>query len=171
MANPGYPLYMVEDDSAFRVELGVAESLVGFVNIGDQVEVVMEAADGSESRTIGTVDVIGAAASPGTHNVRVELSLDPVEGLFSGRFVRARVPSGERQQLWVPDTAVFYEGDQAFVWRVSPGGVLSRAPVEVGAIEGDQRPVIRGLSDGDRIVIVPQAGLYAGALVGGAAGE
>ncbi|GEM_PF-445335 len=171
MANPGYPLYMVEDDSAFRVELAVAEGLVGFVGMGDQVEVILEAADGGETRTSGIVDVIGAAASPGTHNVRVELALEPVAGLFSGRFVRARIPSGERSQLWVPVAAVSYEGDQAFVWRVSPAGVISRAPVEVGAPEDERLPVIRGLSDGDRIVAEPQPGLFAGAVISGAAGE
>jgi HlyD family secretion protein len=171
MANPGFPLYMIEDDSAYRVELGVAESLVGFISRGEQVDVVLVAADGSESQTRGTVDVIGAAANPGTHVVRVELTLEPVEGLFSGRFVRARIPSGERSQLWVPSTAVYYEGDQAFVWRVSPAGVLSRAPIEAGVAQAEQLPVIRGLSDGDRVVAAPQPGLYAGALVSGAAGE
>lgn len=171
MANPGFPLYMIEDDSAYRVELGVAESLVGFINHGEQVEVVLEAADGSESRTTGTVAVIGAAANPGTHQVRIELTLEPVEGLFSGRFVRARIPSGEREQLWLPATAVYYEGDQAFVWRVSPSGVLSRVPIEIGVAQGERLPVIRGLSDGDRIVAEPQPGLYAGALVSGTAGE
>lgn len=171
MANPGYPLYMVEDDSAFRVELSVAESLVGFVSMGDQVEVILEAADGGMTRTVGMVDVIGAAANPGTHNVRVELALQPAAGLFSGRFVRARIPSGERSQLWIPAAAVGYEGDQAFVWRVSPGGVISRAPVELGAADDERLPVIRGLSDGDRIVAAPRPGLFAGAVIGGAAGE
>jgi len=171
MANPGYPLYMVEDDSAYRVELAVAESLVGFINLGEQVEVILEDAAGGETRTIGTVDVIGAAANPGTHNVRVELALDSAAGLFSGRFVRARIPSGERSRLWVPASAVFYEGDQAFVWRVSPEGVIGRAPVELGAAQDGRLPLIRGLSDGDRLVAEPQPGLYAGALVAGAAGE
>jgi HlyD family secretion protein len=171
MANPGYPLYMVEDDSAFRVELGVAESLIKFIQMGETVEVLLESADGEELQTTGTVDVIGAAANPGTHNVRVELALDPVDGLFSGRFVRARIPSGERSQLWIPADAVYYEGDQAYVWRVSPGGVISSAAVEIGDEVDDRCPVIRGVSEGDRVVAEVQPGLYAGALVSTAAGE
>jgi len=102
---------------------------------------------------------------------RVELALEPVDGLFSGRFARARIPSGERSQLWIPAAAVYYEGDQAYVWRVSPGKVVSRAPVEIGDEQAGQRPVIRGLSEGDRVVAEVQPGLYAGALVSTAAGK
>lgn len=171
MANPGYPLYMVEDDSSFRVKLEVAESLVSFINMGEQVEVVLDDAAGENTLTTGTVDVIGAAANPGTHNVRVELALEPVEGLFSGRFVRARIPRGERSRLWVPASGVYYEGDQAFVWRVSPEGVIGRALVELGEPQDGRLPVIRGLSEGDRVVAELKPGLYAGALVTGATGE
>jgi RND family efflux transporter MFP subunit len=168
MAIPGHPLYMVEDDSSFRVKLSVPEHLAGGLSWGQDVTVVVDDPAGEGTRSLpATIDVIGAAANPGTHTVDVELVLGEVDGLFSGRFVRVQVPTGEREQLFVPKSAVIREGDQHFVWRASPKGVLNRVPVEIGALEDGKYPVIRGLKDGDRIVSQPTDDLYAGAQVAG----
>ncbi|MBN2082778.1 efflux RND transporter periplasmic adaptor subunit [bacterium] len=166
MASPGYPIYMVEDDSSYRVELSVAEHLLKHLTAGETVEVIVGDEVSGLSVITGTIDVIGAAANPGTHTVKVELQLDSSDGLFSGRFVRVRIPAGEQERLSVPAAAVFVDGEQSYVWRVSENGVISRTAVELGPEEDGVRTVIRGLSDGDRIVAQPQTGMYSGAQVG-----
>ena len=169
MASPGYPIYMVEDDSSFRVELNVAENLAPLLNYDDRVDVIIGDSLGGTTVIDGWVDVIGAAANPGTHTVKVELRLDDTAGLFSGRFVRVRVPAGEQQQMRIPAGAVFFEGEQAFVWRVSDSGVINRTALEIGAGRDGYYPVIRGLSDGDRIISDPSPEMFSGARVDGAA--
>ena len=166
MASPGYPIYMVEDDSSYRVELSVAEHLLPHLTLGETVEVIVGDEYSGLTVITGTVDVIGAAANPGTHTVKVELQLDSSEGLFSGRFVRVRIPAGEQQRLSIPGAAVFVDGEQSYVWRVSDNGVISRTAVELGPDQDGYCPVIRGLSNGDRIVAQPESGMYSGAKVG-----
>ena len=109
--------------------------------------------------------MISAAANPGSHTVRVEVDLDPFDGLFSGRFARLRMPAGKQQALLIPSSSLIREGDLTYVWRVSSGGMLSKAPVELGDSVGENLMVIRGLSEGDRVVVEPSGELYPGARV------
>lgn len=162
---PGHPIYMVADDSSFRVVADVAENLAGQLAINAPVDVVYEKDDGSETDVQGTIAVISAAANPGSHTVRIEIDLEPIEGLFTGRFVRVRVPSGERSELRIPESAIVHDGELAYVWRVSRDGKLNHAPVELGETTEGTVTVIRGLSDGDVVVTEPVDDLYSGARV------
>lgn len=168
LALPGQPILMLEDDRSLRVVLSVPDNLAGGLTLGQPVEVLVEQADGSQQVLSATLAVLGAAADPASHTIRAELALKPAGGLFSGRFVRARVPSGERTTLSIPQTAVVQDGELNYVWRVVAGGVLSKAAVELGTAGGGQVEVVRGLSDGDRIVSAPVPELYPGALLEGA---
>jgi multidrug efflux pump subunit AcrA (membrane-fusion protein) len=168
LATPGYPIYVIEDDSEYRIKFAVPEHLLAGLALGQTVEVVVDAA-GAEITTTGTLDVLGAAADPGTHNVNAEAVLVPVAGLFSGRFARVRIPAGEQEQLRIPASAVFRFEEQDYVWRVSASGVINRAPVETMPASAGLLHVIRGLSAGDRIVTEPTAELFPGAQINGAA--
>ena len=168
LATPGYPIYVIEDDSEYRIKFGVPEHLAGQIALDETVEVAVDAA-GSEIMTTGTIDVLGAAADPGTHNVSAEAVLVPVEGLFSGRFARVRIPTGEEEQLLIPVGAVFSFEEQDYVWRVSASGIINRAPVETKPAGEGMLQVIRGLSGGDRIITAPTPELFSGALISGAA--
>lgn len=161
---PGHPIYMVADDSAFRVVADVAENLASKLAINAPVDVIYET-DGAEAVAGGTIAVISAAANPGSHTVRIEIDLEPIEGLFTGRFVRVRVPTGERSELLIPESAIVREGELTFVWRVSRDGKLNRSPVELGEAVDGTVPVIRGLSEGDQVVTAPVEELYPGAKV------
>jgi multidrug efflux pump subunit AcrA (membrane-fusion protein) len=167
LATPGYPIYVMEDDSAYRIKFAVPEHLLGELALGETVDVVVDAA-GTEIMTTGTIDVLGAAADPGTHNVNAEATLTPVEGLFSGRFARVRIPTGEQRQLLIPASAVFRFEEQDYVWRVSASGVINRAPVETMPGAPGMLQVIRGITAGDRIVTEPTAELFPGAQISGA---
>jgi len=76
-----------------------------------------------------------------------------------------RVPTGERSALLIPESAITREGELTFVWRVSRDGKLNRAPVEIGEATDGMVAVIRGLSEGDRVVTSPVEELYPGAKV------
>ncbi len=168
LSTPGYPIYVLEDDSAYRIKFAVPEHLRGQLALGQAIEVAVDAA-GAEFTTTGTIDVLGAAADPGTHNVNAEAALVRVEGLFSGRFARVRVPTGEQLQLLIPASAVARFEEQDFVWRVSASGVINRAPVETMPAGANMLQVIRGLSAGDRIVTEPAVELFPGAQISEAA--
>jgi RND family efflux transporter MFP subunit len=168
---PGQPIVMVEDVRSFRVQLAVPDNLLATLKQGQQLEVLLEGADGEQSVTMGKIVVLGAAADAASHTVKAELALTPVPGLFSGRFARIRLPAGAKTTLAIPLSAVLHEGDVSYVWRVSPSGVLAQVPVEIGPARDGQVPVVRGLSADDVIVTAPTPELFAGAHVTGAAAK
>lgn len=167
LAIPGQPILMVEDVRGFRAQLAVPDNLLSSLTQGQKLEVVLERADGVQTATSGRIVVLGAAADPASHTVKVELALAPTPGLFSGRFARVRLPAGEKTTLAVPESAILREGDVTYVWRVSPNGVLAQVPVEIGPAREGQVPVVRGLSVNDVIVAKPLPELFAGARVAG----
>jgi HlyD family secretion protein len=168
LAIPGQPVLMVEDVRSFRVKLAVPDDMLSTLKLGQQLAVMLENANGEQTTTSGKIIVLGAAADPASHTVKIELALQPTPGLFSGRFARVRLPAGEKTSLAIPASAVLREGDMTFVWRVSQSGIIAQAPVEVGPKKDGQVPVVRGLSAEDVIVLVPSPDLYAGARVNSA---
>jgi multidrug efflux pump subunit AcrA (membrane-fusion protein) len=169
LAAPGQPLYMFADDSSFRVIVNVAENLSRSLHVGQQLGVTLEDPAGTEDAEVVTGEIasISAAADPRAHTIRVEIALPAQDGVFAGRFVRVEVPSGSRQEITIPEGALVREGEVTFVWRVSPGGTVTRIPVEVSGIAGGRATIARGLADGDRVVSAPDSALFPGAKVAG----
>jgi len=60
--------------------------------------------------------------------------------------------------LSVPLAAVFSEGDATFCYRVDDGDRAHRTPVKVGMTSSTRAQVLRGLSTGDRVLLVPPPG-------------
>jgi multidrug efflux pump subunit AcrA (membrane-fusion protein) len=92
---------------------------------------------------------------------QVPVSLEGVEGvaLKSGMTANLQIVVGQRENaLLVPVLAV-QQGDVGNVVMVeeTPGGAGVQAPVEVGLSDGTYVEVVRGLNEGDRVVIEYQA--------------
>ena len=72
-----------------------------------------------------------------------------------GMAVRVAVQQGVRTGVAVPEAAVQYEGDGAFVYRIAPGQrgtTAQRVEVETGTVEGGHVEILSGLRAGDTIV-------------------
>jgi len=66
--------------------------------------------------------------------------------------------------LLMPKRGLISEDGEQFVF-VARGDTVARAPVTVGAIEGEQAQILAGLSPGDRVVTIGQGGLKPGARI------
>ena len=72
-----------------------------------------------------------------------------------GMMMRVAVHQGRRQTLAVPEAAVQYEGQGAFVYRIAPGqngSTAQRVEVETGAVENGFVEILSGVEPGERIV-------------------
>jgi multidrug efflux pump subunit AcrA (membrane-fusion protein) len=161
---PGQPILLIEQSASPRVQLELPDHLVGSLNIGDTLDLTIDAADGPQLQT-ATLVVLGTSADPASRTILARLELAEGSGLRSGQFVRVRVPGSQRSSLAVPSSAVVRDGELSFVWRVSSGGLLTRAAVDLGDTEAELTEIARGLSAGDRIVVNPGPELHAGARV------
>ena len=69
--------------------------------------------------------------------------------------MRVGIQQGQRQTPSVPESAIQYEGDGAFVYRIASGergSTAQRVTVETGAVENGFVEIVSGLSANDRVV-------------------
>lgn len=64
-----------------------------------------------------------------------------------------RIRGETRRQLVVPQEAVIREGDRDHVYVRVADNTFRFVQVELGAAQNDLRPVIKGLSTGDPVVV------------------
>jgi multidrug efflux pump subunit AcrA (membrane-fusion protein) len=162
LAVPGQPLLVLDDPRAYRLEAVVGESAVGRVRMGQTVPVVVD----SLGRTLtGRVAEIIPAADPASRTVTVKLDLPADPGLRTGLFGRARFPTGERQALLVPLTALVERGQITSAYVVDGRGIARLRLVTTGTRYGDRVEILSGLDAGERLVVEGAPRLTDGASV------
>ncbi len=105
------------------------------------------AANGRLNFTASTMD-----ARLGTVQLRAEFS-NPGLALLPGQFARAQVLTGERDAFLVPQTAVLQNDQGRFVWTVGAEGKAAARPVETANWSGKDWVVLKGLADGDKVIV------------------
>ncbi len=154
LVTPQTVLTTLDDNSALEVYVEVPLERAAGLKVGAPVE-ILDADDKVQAES--KVTFVSPRADPATQMVLVKASVDNRAGkLRAGQFVRVRLVWRQYQGLAVPVLAVLRRAGQPFVWVVSDGGggalTASLRPVELGAIQGQSIPVLRGLAAGDRVV-------------------
>jgi multidrug efflux pump subunit AcrA (membrane-fusion protein) len=158
LAAPGVPLLTIEDNSRYRLEVSVEDSILGQIRLGTSSQISIDAIGPQEfSRR---VTEIVPASDPGSRSSTVKIDLFDIKGslgsravLRSGLYGKARFPIGQKQILKVPLKAVLQRGQLVSVFIVDTSQVLSLRLIKTGKQYGDQLEVLSGLNDGDRIVV------------------
>jgi RND family efflux transporter MFP subunit len=159
IAAPGAPLLTVEDDTAYRLEAQVPESVLGAVRKGDAVRIVLEAPNKAEIQ--GRISEIVPSADPLTRTTIVKVDLPKASSLRSGLFGRAFLPSGERSVISVPRDLVVHHGQLTSVYVLDEKIVRQRL-IKLGKSSGDRVDVVSGLQNGDLLIVEPREKLIDG---------
>ncbi len=126
------------------------------------VEIVL--ADGTVYPHTGRITFADASLSEetGTFLIRAEVDNPKLE-LRPGQFVRARLKGAIRPNgILVPQQSVQQGAQGSFVWVVNEQGQAEFRPVEVGAWQGDEWFVEKGLNGGETVVVEGALKLRAG---------
>lgn len=153
LANPGMPIFTVEDLRRHRLEASVNESDLQYVRQGQQVPVLVDALGNRQLK--GKVVEIVPAADPASHSfvVKVELPSDP--SLRSGLFGRAQFARGERSALLIPRTAVVERGQLQGIYVLDQNKVAGLRYITLGRPSAGQVEVLAGLQAGETFVADP----------------
>jgi RND family efflux transporter MFP subunit len=154
MVTPNMPVYRVVDLSSIKVELGVPQSAVSHVRVGDSAEVSVAALDGQTFE--GSVRFISPLADErsGAFPVEIHVTNTADRAIRAGMTVRIDlVLTDIRKQLAVPDYAVVVRDGGNYVYRVS-GGTARLTEISVGETFGSSVIVNGGVTEGDTIVVV-----------------
>lgn len=120
----------------------------------------------AENGHTGTVKRIAPVVDPKSGTVKVTVDVGHQRRLRPGMYVDVDlVTSTHTDAILLPKRAVIYDNDQMFVYRLRDENRVERVFVEPAVSDKYFIKPVRGVAEGDRIVVAGQAGLKDGALV------
>lgn len=147
------PLLVISDLRHVWAIADVPERVAAGLKRGQAVSVATDAWPGQAMR--GTIDRIGVAVDPVTRRVQVRCALDNADGrLKPDMFARIAFlqDGGAANALALPNTALFTDGDDTYVYVQRAAGTFEKRRVHV-ALGGAQRSFVdAGLRPRERIV-------------------
>lgn len=170
---PGRPVLRLANLRTVSVELGVPDRVVARIQPGDRLRVSIRALEGTPLGPAreGIVSEVGAAAREGSRLFRILIRVDNTDGAIkSGMTASVEITPAPR----LPAHAVAVRLS-ALVGGGEPGGLavfviddLGRArqrPVTTDDILRSSVVITRGLTNGEKVVVVGAATLHDGAIV------
>lgn len=154
LISPGAVITTLDDISVVRVDFPLPERYLSVLRPGVPIVATADAL-GSETFT-GRIALIDTRVNEQTRSATARAEIpNPGGRIRPGMSMRVAVRQGLRQGLAVPEAAVQYEGDSAFVFRIAPGErglTAQRLSVEAGSVENGFVEILSGLNAGDRVV-------------------
>jgi RND family efflux transporter MFP subunit len=148
LAGPGKPLVDLEDSTALEAEAFVPEHLAGSLEVGSVLSV--EAKNGSPALQ-AKIRELAPGADPVSRTLLVRAELPDSAGLVSGRFIRLLVPTGKRESLRVPISAIVHRGQLDLVFTLEEKKARMNL-VRLGKPLGDHVEVLSGLATGAKVI-------------------
>jgi RND family efflux transporter MFP subunit len=148
---PNTVLYKIADHTVVWVQVDVYENEISLVKLGLPAVMTLPSYPGEEFR--GKVTFIWPHLDPETRTVKVRLEFsNPDLKLLPEMYanVELQIPLGER--LTVPESAVLRTGKEDIVFVDKGDGKMEIRLVRLGRKAGDYYEVLRGLSQGEKVV-------------------
>lgn len=153
LLNPGSPIVTLDDISTIRVDFEVPDRYLAAVHPGDPIIARVDAYPGL--RAEGHIALLDSRIDERTRALTARAEFPNPGGQFlPGMLMRVGVVQAERTGVAVPETAIQYDGDNAFVFAVQRGerGLRAiRRPVTIGVNQDGFVEIRTGLEVGDRI--------------------
>ncbi len=149
MAVPGAPLFTVEDDSSYRIDVTGDESLAGRIRTGMHASVFIDALN---REVKGKISEVVPSIDPASRSFLIKIALRG-EGLRNGFYGKVSIPIGRKEALLVPKNAVVEKGQLIGVYVVDKESVITYRLVKTGRTYGEDVEVLSGLNPGEDIVV------------------
>ena len=157
---PGVPTFAIANTDTVKIVVGVPDTIVRSVKVGQAVDVVVDA---FPSRTFrARVSRISSAADTTTRNFDVEIAIPNRDhSLRAGMIGSLQLTpqdgtSSAPATIQVPLSAIVQGNDGKYgvflITKSSTGNVAYLRSVEIGAVTGNDITVVSGLAAGDQII-------------------
>lgn len=150
----GTPILTLASTTALHLEGLVDENEIARVMVGQPVKIRTEAF-GSATTFVGEVRHISPIGKRVQNVTYFEVEVDVFDAGAEKLLPRMAadadiVTETAANVLWVPETALHYEGDEIYLELVAPDAE-ERLVVKLGIIEGDRVELVSGASEGDLV--------------------
>jgi len=149
LVTPGVPLLLIENNSAYKLEIDVDEMLIDKINKGDTVEINIGSVD---KKIKGVISEIVGSVDPATRTFPVRIRLVNNQ-LRSGLFATVSIPYKTEKTILVPPDAIVRKGQLEGVYTVGKDGVVSYRLIKTGRSYENGLEILSGLRSGERIIV------------------
>ena len=169
MASQQTQAYIIQSDTKEKIIFYVAEETQKNITVGNTAVITKNGTDYNAKITNveNTID-----GNTGLFKIEAQL-INNSDDLISGSVVGIKTVTREtKNALTVPINAVYYDGNQPYVY-VAEGDISVRKDIETGLSDEEDIEVTGGLNDEDRVIITYSAQLKDGAKIelGGKGGK
>jgi len=157
------PLVQLSEDDKFRLVIPIPESYVGYVRVGDPVDVRVPSLN---QHFPGRVARSSLDVKADTRTMHTEVDVpNPRRVLMPGVYAEATLKINGGNAVAVPLEAVVVEGDRRTVWVIGPSNRVELRTVTLGIETPDDAEVLSGLSQGERVAVGDRSNLRPGETV------
>jgi membrane fusion protein (multidrug efflux system) len=154
LINPGAIITTLDDIDTIRVDFPVPERYLPSLRQGLPITATADAL--GDQTFQGRIALIDTRVNETTRAITARAEFpNPGGRIRPGMLMRVGVEQGARQSVAVPEAAIQYEGEGAFVYRIAGGergSTAQRVTVEAGVVENGYVEILSGLRAGERIV-------------------
>lgn len=152
VVQPGDPLFTVADLSKVWAVGDMPEQTARTVQVGQRVDIAVPALGGRQLS--GRIVYVGDTVSPETRTVTLRTQVDNASRDLKPQMLATMRIRGEgRKSLALPQEAVVREHDRDHVYVRIADNTFRYTTVELGDAQNELRPVLKGLSEGDAVVV------------------
>jgi len=154
MVNPSMPVYRVVNLNMLKLEIGVPQSFISNVGVGDEAEVIVTAL--SNNTYTGYVKYISPQADEVTGAFKTEIHVKntPDKIIKAGMSSKVNlVLQTKDEQINVPNHALITKNGDKYVYQIE-NELAKLIPVKIIDTYGSKTVVEEGVIEGDTIVVV-----------------
>ena len=141
----------ISDPTSLVTEVTLSELLITQLSVGHPVEVSVDAL--GDQTFQGKVSRIYPNLDPVTRRGTVEVELKPVpEGARPGQLCRIKLKTHAAQKLTIPFSALRRDNTGEHVFAIDAEGKAERAMIVSGLRIGEQVEILKGLSEGQKVI-------------------
>jgi cobalt-zinc-cadmium efflux system membrane fusion protein len=142
--------FVIENSSAFTLDLQLPERLAGQVRPGMRIAVP---ASGTMPGMVGSILSVGSSLDPATRSIIAKARIDGRPPLVAGKSVMAVIhQDGARPGISVPSAAITQIDGKPHVLLQTAKGFVPRAVIVAGQ-SGDRSVLSGGLRPGDKVAV------------------
>lgn len=147
----GTPLIQLVELNPLVLDFAAPETVLATLDVGQDVDVFIPALQQSLLARISAIEPQLNAVS---RSVRIRASVDNDSGkLRPGLFARVSLPIRQVENiLWVPEGALFYQGDSKLI-MISDEGKSLRKEVQIAGFDKGRVAVVSGIAANDDVVV------------------
>lgn len=158
MVSIGTPMFVVTHGDALRAALPFNQQDRDRLKVGDPVSLNLPNA--SNLVVQGYIDGMDPILEVANRTFNVYVEFKNPGRWHSGMTVLGVVNIGVEKVIRVPQTAVFYNSHQAYIYVIGRDARIQKRPVEAELAEDDYYLITKGLQSGERVVTSDVYDLY-----------